>query len=120
MAYTSPDQAIDARFSLLLSRFRRDRSGNIAVIFAIAVLPVLYAVGCAVDYSRATQLPQQIAGRERRRHRRLGRQGLARLHRRGIDDRDGSIPAGVTDATNIFNANMNGVTGFTLNSMTPP
>jgi hypothetical protein len=32
---------------------------------------------------------------------------------------DGPIPAGVTDATNIFNANMNGVPGYTLDSMTP-
>jgi hypothetical protein len=32
---------------------------------------------------------------------------------------DGPIPAGVTDATNIFNANMNGVVGYTLTSMTP-
>ena len=29
------------------------------------------------------------------------------------------IPVGVTDATNIFNGNMSGVTGYTLNSMTP-
>ena len=27
---------------------------------------------------------------------------------------DGPIPAGVTDATNIFNGNMTGVSGYTL------
>jgi hypothetical protein len=32
---------------------------------------------------------------------------------------DGAIPAGVTDAKNIFDGNMSGVTGYTLNSVTP-
>ena len=49
-----------ARFSALLNRFRRDTSGNIAVIFAIASLPIMSAVGCAVDYSRATQLRSKL------------------------------------------------------------
>jgi Flp pilus assembly protein TadG len=35
----------------LLSRFWSDRSGNIALIFALAVVPVLGAMGAAVDYS---------------------------------------------------------------------
>ena len=44
----------------LVSRFRRDRSGNIAVIFALSLLPVLSGIGCAVDYSRATQLRSKL------------------------------------------------------------
>ncbi len=35
----------------LLSRFWSDRSGNIALIFGLAVIPVLGAMGAAVDYS---------------------------------------------------------------------
>jgi len=38
-----------------IGRFRKDRSGNIAVIFGIAVLPILSFVGAAVDYSRASR-----------------------------------------------------------------
>jgi len=34
----------------LLARFGRDKSANIAVIFGIAVIPILTAVGAAVDY----------------------------------------------------------------------
>jgi Flp pilus assembly protein TadG len=37
----------------LLDRFHRDQRGNIAVIFAIALLPLLAFVGAAIDYSRA-------------------------------------------------------------------
>lgn len=36
------------------SRFARDERGNIAVMFAFAILPVLGLVGAAIDYSRAT------------------------------------------------------------------
>src|SRR6476659_9445078 len=32
---------------------RADRSGNVAIIFAIAIIPVFGAVAMAVDYSRA-------------------------------------------------------------------
>src|ERR1700730_4764469 len=37
----------------LLDRLRRDQRGNIAVIFAIALLPLIGFMGAAIDYSRA-------------------------------------------------------------------
>ena len=40
--------------------FRHDSSGNIAVIFTLALLPILSAVGCALDYSRATKLRSKL------------------------------------------------------------
>ena len=43
-----------------IGRFRNDRSGNVAVIFTLALLPILSAIGCAVDYSRATQLRSKL------------------------------------------------------------
>lgn len=39
--------------SHMLSRFRRAESGNVAILFAVTMLPILTAVGAAVDYSRA-------------------------------------------------------------------
>jgi len=36
-----------------LSRFRTDRRGNVAPIFAIAMLPIVALTGTAIDYSRA-------------------------------------------------------------------
>jgi len=36
-----------------LSRFRHDRRGNVAPIFAIAMLPIIALTGTAIDYSRA-------------------------------------------------------------------
>jgi Flp pilus assembly protein TadG len=36
-------------------RFPAAKEGNIAVIFAIALLPILTFIGCAIDYSRASK-----------------------------------------------------------------
>jgi Flp pilus assembly protein TadG len=36
-------------------RFRRDQRGNISLIFTIAIIPILAAVGCAIDYSRVSR-----------------------------------------------------------------
>ncbi|MBR0831175.1 hypothetical protein JQ596_37275 [Bradyrhizobium manausense] len=43
------------RVGRLLARFTKAEQGNIAVIFAIALLPVLGFVGAAIDYSRGVQ-----------------------------------------------------------------
>ncbi len=37
-------------------RFKRDDGGNIALLFAAAIIPAILAVGTAVDYSRASQV----------------------------------------------------------------
>ena len=75
-------------------------------------------VGYAVDYSRATQVRPSCKPRPTR-PRRRALQGFAGLSRRGLDDSDGPIAVGVTDAQNIFNANRANLTGYTLNSVTP-
>ena len=36
----------------LLKKFRRDEGGNIAIIFGLAIIPFMIAVGSAVDYGR--------------------------------------------------------------------
>ncbi|MBI5131605.1 MAG: pilus assembly protein [Rhodopseudomonas palustris] len=44
----------------LLRRFGRDRSGNIAVIFAIALLPILGLIGAAIDYAMANRIRTKL------------------------------------------------------------
>jgi len=48
-------RAIARQFSGTTSRFARSESGNIAVIFAVALLPILTFIGAAIDYSRANK-----------------------------------------------------------------
>ena len=43
-----------------MNRFRRDRRGNIAVIFAIACVPLISAVGSAIDYSEAMRIKAKL------------------------------------------------------------
>jgi len=42
-----------SRFRTRLRSFRADRSGNVATIFALAMIPILTGLGMAIDYSRA-------------------------------------------------------------------
>jgi Flp pilus assembly protein TadG len=103
----------------LIGHFRSDQRGNIAVIFAIALVPVLSAVGCAIDYSRATQLRSKLlAAADAATVGSVSKTSPA-FAAAGSMTVDGPIPAGVTDATNIFNGNMSGVAGYALNSVTP-
>ncbi|MDO9058781.1 MAG: pilus assembly protein, partial [Bradyrhizobium sp.] len=102
-----------------IGRFRSDKSGNIAVIFTLALLPILSAIGCALDYSRATQVKSKLQSA-------VDAASVGSVSKKspgfiaaGAMTGDGAIPEGVTDATNIFNGNMSGVAGYTLNSMTP-
>ena len=98
--------------------FRRDKSANIAVIFAIAAVPVMTFVGSSVDYSRATAARSKLqAATDAASVGSVAKTSPAFIAA-GTMTSDGTIAAGVTDATNIFNANMNGVTGYTLTSMT--
>lgn len=99
-------------------RFRNDRSGNVAVIFTLALLPILSAMGVAVDYSRATQVRSKLQSA-------IDAASVGSVARKspgfiaaGTMTGDGDIPAGVDDAKAIFDGNMSGVTGYTLNSVT--
>lgn len=49
-----------ARWSQAVSRFGRDRQGNIAIIFALTMTPILFAVGAAIDYSSASDLRAKL------------------------------------------------------------
>jgi Flp pilus assembly protein TadG len=46
----------------LLKMFRRDRRGNVAIIFGLAAFPVALAVGAAVDYTLANRTKTTLNG----------------------------------------------------------
>lgn len=103
----------------LLARFRRDARGNIALTFGIVCVPLITAVGCGVDYSRATQMKSKLqAAIDAASVGSVSRTSPAFIAA-GAMTSDGVIAVGATDATNIFNGNMSGVGGYTLNNMTP-
>src|SRR6202158_264277 len=103
----------------LIGRFRSDQRGNIAVLFMLALLPILSAIGCAIDYSRAAQLRSKLQAAADAARVGSGANVSPGFVAAGSMTTDGPIPVGVTDATNIFKGNMSGVGGYTLNSVTP-
>ncbi len=46
-----------------IRRFKRDTSGNLSVIFALGLIPLVGAIGAAVDYSKAAQLKSSLQQR---------------------------------------------------------
>ncbi|MGY4155998.1 Flp pilus assembly protein TadG [Bradyrhizobium sp. USDA 4461] len=101
------------------SRFRRDRSGNIAMTFSLALLPLVIAVGCAVDYSRANQIRSKlISAADAASVGSVAKQSPGFIAA-GAMTSDGEIPAGEADARQIFNGNIFNQNGFTLTSVTP-
>jgi Flp pilus assembly protein TadG len=106
-------------FFRLIGRFRRDQRGNIAVIFAIACVPLISAIGCAIDYSRATQVRSKLqAAIDAASVGSLAKLSPAFVAAATMTS-DGPIQAGVNDATKIFNGNVSRLTGYTMNSFIP-
>jgi Flp pilus assembly protein TadG len=105
-------------FSSLLNRFRRDQRGNIAVIFAIACVPLISAVGCAIDYSEATRVKAKLqSAADAAAVASISQQSNGWLAASTMTG-NGEVTVAETDATNIFNGNINGVNNslFTLNT----
>jgi Flp pilus assembly protein TadG len=103
----------------LTGRFLRDKRGNIAVIFALAAIPLLTAVGCAVDYSMATQIKAKLQSAADAASVGALAIGSPAYVAAGVMAGDGPVPAGVTDATNIFYANLSSVAAYTNLKVTP-
>lgn len=49
-----------ARLRTLLASFRANKRGNVAVISALACLPMMAAVGCVIDYSNASMIKTKL------------------------------------------------------------
>jgi Flp pilus assembly protein TadG len=49
-----------AALSRYLSQFRRDRRGNVVMIFALSLIPCVFLTGMALDFSSATQKRVQL------------------------------------------------------------
>ena len=107
-----------SRFVALMRRFRKDSRANVAVIFVIALLPILTAIGSAVDYSLATRMRAKLQSA-------ADAAGVASISQKSAGynaamsmTSNGSVSAGVTEANNIFDGNMSPVTGYTNLSRT--
>lgn len=108
-----------AAIGIIIRRFVHDRRGNIAVIFALCCVPLITVVGCAVDYSRATQIRSKLQGAADAASVGAVAKSSPAFAAAGTMTSDGPISVGVTDAQNIFDANRANLTGYTLKNITP-
>jgi Flp pilus assembly protein TadG len=97
------------RFAALISRFRRDKKANIAVIFAIAILPILSFVGAAVDYSLATRMRAKMQSAADAASVAAISKNSKGYNFAALMSGDGTVTDGVTDANNVFDGNLNNI-----------
>ncbi|MGJ4929894.1 TadE/TadG family type IV pilus assembly protein [Bradyrhizobium sp. HKCCYLS2038] len=79
-----------------MSRFRRDERGNIAIIFTLALLPIVTFVGSAIDYSMAVRAKAKLSASI----------DSALLAATGYTAMRGSTEDAKTAATDMFNGQM--------------
>ncbi|MFZ5739987.1 MAG: TadE/TadG family type IV pilus assembly protein [Pseudomonadota bacterium] len=104
-------------FAKSVARFSRNCRGNVAIMFAIVLAPLIAAVGSAVDYSRANALRSKLqAAADAASVGAVSRTSPAYIAA-GSMSGDGVITSGTEDALRIFNGNLANLTGYTLGSV---
>jgi Flp pilus assembly protein TadG len=100
-----------------IDRFRRAHRGNVGIIFALTLVPAVSSIGYAIDYSRAAQIRSKLQSAIDAASVGSVAKSSPAFIAAGSMSSDGAIPAGATDAVGIFNGNMAGQAGYTLNSV---
>jgi Flp pilus assembly protein TadG len=99
-------------------RFFTNSAGGVAPMFAIAAIPLLGAIGAAIDYSRAATVRTQLLAAADAASLASVRKSSAAMTAAVSMTGDGPITAGATEATKLFNAELVNAKGFTLNGVT--
>jgi Flp pilus assembly protein TadG len=102
----------------LMNRFRKDQRGNIAVIFAVACVPLISAVGFAIDYSEAMRVKAKLqSAADAAAVASISQNSSGWLAASKMTS-NGPVTSAQADAMNIFNGNVSAVnsTLFTLNT----
>jgi Flp pilus assembly protein TadG len=95
------------RLTALLRRFRSNSRGNVAVIFAIALVPLLTAVGAATDYSIANRIKAKMqSAADAAAVASISKNSAGYLAAASMTG-NGAVGAGLTEANNIFCGNLN-------------
>jgi Flp pilus assembly protein TadG len=96
----------------LISRFCSDKRGNIAVTFVIASLPILSAIGCAIDYSLASRMKAKMQSAADAASVGAISKNTPGYIAAAAMSSNGSVGPAVTDANNIFDGDISGLTGY--------
>jgi Flp pilus assembly protein TadG len=94
------------RLRALASRFKSDRRGNVAVITAIAALPMISAIGRVIDYSNATMIRTKLQAAADAASLATVSNNSPVLATAKAMAGNGSVTGGSTYASNFFTANL--------------
>jgi Flp pilus assembly protein TadG len=107
-------------FLSLMNRFRKDQRGNLAVIFAVATVPLISAIGVAIDYSEATRIKAKLqSAADAAAVAAISQQSSGWLAASKMTS-DGHVPVAEADATNIFNGNITASASLFNNKVVTP
>ncbi len=109
-----------ARLRSLIRNFRLNERGNVAVITALAMLPMVAAVGCAIDYTSASMIKTKLQAAADAASLATVSVNSSVIATAKAMSGNGTVSGGSTFATNFFNANLTSApetTGYT--NLTP-
>jgi Flp pilus assembly protein TadG len=95
-----------ARLRALISRFRSDRRANVAVISALAALPMVSAVGCVIDYSNASMIRTKLQAAADAASLATVSTNSTVVNTAQAMTKNGTVSGGSTYAANFFSANL--------------
>jgi Flp pilus assembly protein TadG len=95
-----------ARFSAQIAKFGSNRRGNVAVITALACLPMIAAVGCVIDYSDASMIKTKLQAASDAAALATVSVNSSVVTTAKAMSSGGTVSGGSTFATNFFNANL--------------
>lgn len=96
-----------------IASFRSDRRGNLGIIFAFALLPIMSAIGCAVDYSMATRTKAKLQSAADAASVAAIAQNSPGYVAAAKMTGDGAVAEAVADAYKVLDGNMTAVSGYT-------
>ena len=100
-----------ARFSAQIAKFGSNRRGNVAVITALACLPMIAAVGCVIDYSDASMIKTKLQAASDAAALATVSVNSSVIATAKAMSSNGTVSGGSTYATNFFNSNLNTCAG---------
>ena len=89
-----------------IRRFRRSEGGNVLLTFGLLLIPLMAAVGAAVDYGRANNYRSQLMAAADAASVGAVAKSSPAVAAAITMQNDGNIPSGVADALAIFNAQL--------------
>jgi Flp pilus assembly protein TadG len=100
----------------LIANFRLNKRGNVAIICALTALPLISAVGCAIDYSIASLIKTKLQAAADAATLATVSVNSPAMATAKLMTGSGTVTGGSTDATNYFGANLSAApasTGYT-------